>query len=261
MESLLPVRMYSHWVKCWTTPEKSDKIQAALVLDKHLDCKIKACLLIWGMGNLFRVVAQQEESSCSGAGCKGALHCHHTEGESVPTSLSSAQSSHQWWHLYNWGHHLHALPVSGCFPKVLPGQGPHLGTLEHVYCPVPLSRTAGKSTTVLRCRTEASVTPETCHNITFSLWLPVQKTVRLVRNMPYPSCPGKVSRTSQKPLKARRSREGKVLLTNSNWSILSVKPPTKNKIKDILLCIEYLFSINKFKTIQIKAVLFYQDKD
>lgn len=135
MESLLPARMCNHWVKCWTIPEKTDKIQAALVLDKHLDCKTKACLLIWGMGNLCRVVAQQEEPSCSRAGSKGTPHCHHTEGDRMPRFLSNALSSHHWGHLCNWGHHLHVLPVPGCFPKVLPGQGPHLGTLKLLSCP------------------------------------------------------------------------------------------------------------------------------
>lgn len=99
---------------------------------------------------------------------------------------------------------------------VLPGQGPHLGTLEHVYCPVPLSRTAGKSRTVLCRLMEASMTSKTRHNTTFGLWLPVQKTVRLVRNMSCPSSPGKVSSTSQKPLRARGPKEQKALLTNSN---------------------------------------------
>lgn len=218
MESLLPARSHNPWIKCWTIPEKADKIQAALVLDKHLHCKIKACLLIWGMGNLCRMVAQQEEPSCSRAGSKGALHCCHMEGESVPISLSSALSSHHWWHLYNWGHHLHVLPVSGCFPKVLLGQGPYLGILKHVYCPVSLSRRAGKRRTVLHCLTEALTTSKMCHNIVFGLWLPVQKTVRLVRNMwgnmPYSYSPGKVSRTSQKALRATTLKEGKALLTN-----------------------------------------------
>lgn len=192
-----------------------------------------------------------EEPSCSRAGSKGSPHCRHREGERVPTSLSSALSSHHWWHLYNWGHHIHILPVSGCFPKVLPGQGPHLGTLKHVYCPVPLSRTAGKSRTVLRCLTEASITSKMYHNTMFGLWLAGQKTVRLVRNMweichthtALERCPGH-HKSLGEPEGPKRGKRCWLTAIDPyyQWNL-----SPKNKLKGILLCTEYFFSINELK--------------